>query len=398
MEASAIDQPFDIERDAPHVLRALERTRPDIVTRLERVRRELPSGVDCGTRVSLSEGTARHSEWFRFPRQYRSFAVPLDVDRASPFDVDVLVFKGMELLLADFPRYLQWMAGAQFRRSELPIALHLPFMLRMPPGAMPVDEAQREQELAAELQSRHLEAYGALAHTPVPLLVQPIDSSGVRRYLARLEEVLPSQAFERIDARCRAGLAISISYYPSAPIRLNSLLAPVPDAIASYSARVLADPDALVNRWIELLARLLLLEFMPFVPWNAGWGACMDAGNACLDGGFTDLVTLTRFETITDDRLFAASVAMTLEMFANTVATLCRRFAPPFSAFADNPRTPTHVLPYVTRRLEQALHEQRRNLSPDPRLLAAISPSSIRDLVKNLEPIVYDTDDYDPIR
>lgn len=68
---------------------------------------------------------------------------------------------------------------------------------------------------------------------------------------------------------------------------------------------------------------------MPYAPWNKGWGSCLDAGNACLDGGLADLLTLVPFESIPDDRLFQVSLLSSLEVLSQTVVSLCEMLARP---------------------------------------------------------------------
>ena len=50
--------------------------------------------------------------------------------------------------MADFDEYLAWMMRAGFRGSDLPIGLHCPLVVNVPPGAVPLDECDREQRMA----------------------------------------------------------------------------------------------------------------------------------------------------------------------------------------------------------------------------------------------------------
>ena len=53
-----------------------------------------------------------------------------------------IVFKGTEPLLPDFPEYLDWMLQAQFRASRLPLGLHFALDMKLPPGAMWIEECE----------------------------------------------------------------------------------------------------------------------------------------------------------------------------------------------------------------------------------------------------------------
>ncbi len=208
--------------------------------------------------------------------------------------------------MADFDDYLRWMLTTPFRDGDLPIGLHLPLVAGIPPGAVPLDECNQAQRLAAALHERHLTLYGELAQAPVPLVVHRFSAEDTARYIETLRWRLPLQAFERAEARARTGCGVSVWYYPAAPIRVDDLR-----VLAAADPRLRAAPEAgeeTIAGWCRQFARLLHLGFMPFAPWNASRGSCVDAGSACIDGGFADLSTLVPFESIPDDRWFRRSL------------------------------------------------------------------------------------------
>lgn len=396
MEKSAVVIPsiptpaywFDLERDSPVVYAALTGACPALPETMRRLREALPLGAHCGEQMS--------ADWYRLPKHYRSFCRPIDQagPRDSYLEAPVVTFKGMEHLLADFPEYLQWMRRAQFRGGDLPLALTLPLNLRMPPGSMPLDEAVREQAVSIELQVKHLHAYGELAHTPVPLFIYRTDAHAESQYLDQLRRHLPAPALERVETRVRSGLAVGLSYYPRTPVRLDNISPPLPDPLGPYAQRALDDPDALIRRWMRLLARLLALGYMPYVPWNAKWGTCFDPGNACLDGGFTDLVTLTRFESLGDDRVFRASLSITLEAFGQTIISLCRQFAPPFAIRRESEQALTYVNAFMRPLFDEIFEEEARGLDVDSRLRPALRIRTFGELFAATEAISHRTSQY----
>ena len=111
---------------------------------------------------------------------------------------------------------------------------------------------------------------------------------------------------------------MAVWYYPTAPIRVDDLR-----FLAGANPHLRPAPEAgeeTITGWCRLFARLLHLGFMPFAPWNAGRGSCVDAGNACIDGGFADLFTLVPFESIPDDRWFRRSLLDSVRRLSDTVS------------------------------------------------------------------------------
>jgi hypothetical protein len=227
-------------------------------------------------------------------------------------------------MLNDFPAYLQWMLRARFRKRDLPVALHFPLSLRMPPGAFPIDECIREQQITTEVHRRHWAQYGCLAHCPLPLLSYELPREMSAAYASEVRNALPSQALERIEWRIQAGLGVGVYYYPSVPIRVADLefieLDTVLDGRDSHEFI-----DETLRRWAKQFARLVTLGYIPYGPWNQGWGACVDSGNACIDGGFADLLTLVRAEEIPSSRLYAQCLLSSTEALLLTSAELCAR-------------------------------------------------------------------------
>ena len=320
----------------------------------------------------------RTGQFFRLPRHNRSVCCAIEeaADPARLCDSDVIVFKGTEPLLDDFADYLQWMMGAPFRGSEAPVGLHFPLVLKMPPGAMPIDECRREQRVTTAVHAAHVKRYGQLARAPVPLFVHELSRVEVDGYLEEARCQLMPQAFERIEGRACAGLGVEISYYPAAPIRVVDLGEPPIRRMLGRQGDA-SFTDGTNRRWAESLA----LGYMPYVPWNNGWGSPVDMGNACVDGGFSDLLTLTPFASIPSPRLFHASLHASLEIFAQTVATLCASLdlAP---AGRVDPLLVARVHAYLRPMLVRHLHDEDAASRVDPRLLSHFEIESLDELLR----------------
>ena len=306
------DLAFDVERERPRLFSALERRRPPVRAILAGLRRRLPVVPHAG------EGVA--GQFYRLPRHHRRVCCVIpDMDGPERlWEGDVIAFEGSEPLMAGFDDYLRWMVTTPVRNGALPIGLHLPLVAGAPPGAMPLDECDRAQRLAAALHERHLTLYGELAHAPVPLAVHRCSAEDTARYVEALRWRLPGTAFERAAARVGPGCGVAVWYYPAAPIRVDDLR-----LLAAADPQLRPAPEAgeeTVAGWCRQFARLLHLGLMPFAPWNAARGSCVDAASACIDGGFADLVTLVPFESIPDDRWFRRSLLDSIDRLSRTVS------------------------------------------------------------------------------
>lgn len=306
------DLAFDAERERPRLARAVERRCPSIRAILAGLRRRLPVAPHAG------EGVA--GQFYRLPRHHGRVCCAIP-DVGGPerlWEGDVIAFEGSEPLMAGFDDYLRWMVTTPFRNGDLPIGLHLPLVAGTPPGALPLDECDRAQRLAAALHERHLTLYGELAHAPVPLAVHRCSAEDTARYVEALRWRLPGAAVERAAARVGPGCGVAVWYYPAAPIRVDDLR-----LLAATDPQLRPAPEAgeeTVAGWCRQFARLLHLGLMPFAPWNAARGSCVDAASACIDGGFADLVTLVPFESIPDDRWFRRSLLDSIDRLSRTVS------------------------------------------------------------------------------
>ena len=306
------DLAFDAEREHPRLVRAVAERRPSVREILAGLRRRLPVARHAGEGIT--------GQFYRLPGHHRRVCCVIP-DLGGPERLgegDIIAFEGTEPLMADFDDYLQWMMTTPARHGELPMALHLALVADVPPGAMPLDECHRAQRLAAALHERHLTLYGELAHAPVPLAVHRCSAEDTARYVEALRWRLPEPAFERAAARARPGCGVSVWYYPAAPIRVDDL-----QRLAATDPQLRAGPEAgeeTVTGWCRQFARLLHLGFMPFAPWNRVRGSCVDAGSACIDGGFTDMSTLVPFESIPDDGWFRRCLLDSIRRLSQTVA------------------------------------------------------------------------------
>ena len=371
------DLVFDAERERPRLVGAVERRCPPIRAILAGLRRGLPVAGDAG------EGVA--GQFYRLPGHHRRVccAIPDMTGPERLWEGDVVTLEGTEPLMGDFDDYLRWMLATPFRDDDLPIGLYLPLVAGTPPGAVPLDECNQAQRLAGALHERHLTVYGELARAPVPLAVHRCSAEDTARYIETLRWLLPVQAFERAEARARTGCGVAVWYYPTAPIRVDDLR-----VLAAADPRLRAAPGAgeeTIAGWCRQFARLLHLGFMPFAPWNAGRGSCVDAGSACIDGGFADLSTLVPFESIPGDRWFRRSLLDSIRRLSHTVSAFVSAFA---ASLGDRPADPVDAgldslarIFLSPRLLDHLERETPGGAALDSRISSCVRLDRLEDLV-----------------
>ncbi len=145
---------------------------------LESTRKRIP--------LPRSAVASMQGHFYRLPNHNRSFCYSLATS-APVLDAAALVFKGCEPLMADFQTMLDWMSQAPLRKSGRVMVDHFPLAEGKIPGALSLNEACREAQIALAIQRRHLRHYGELARMPVPLLIHAIPAAHVAAFHCRCE-------------------------------------------------------------------------------------------------------------------------------------------------------------------------------------------------------------------
>lgn len=359
---------FDLGRENKGVADALNAQTPVVASNLEAIRRRIP--------LPHNAGTGMESHFYRLPNHNRSFCFSL-AETDAFFDAPALVFKGTEPLLPDFPTLVDWMLQAPLRKSTRVMGDHFPLAEGKIPGVLSLKEATREAQIALEVQQKHLRHYGELARIPVPLAIHALQSAQTARCTAVLQQKLSQPAFERIEPLLGGGLAVYVYYYPTAPVRANYWGGVGSPQLAEYIKRSLSHEHTIAG-WVKLLVRLFYLGYLPYSVRNEGLGACMDPGNAALDGGFCDPDSIIPISTSADDEFFHEAVIQSLAMLQNTVElalglSMRPDLYPSVESFACRQ--------YLQHMLLSAIGtEQRPGLYMDDRFVRLMTPRSIADI------------------
>ena len=306
---------FDAEHGSPELIDKVARSVPQLRDVMASLRESLP--------IVPNSSVGPVGRFYRLPNHYRSVSFMLppggsdDPESAS----GVIVFKGTEPLLPDFPGYFEWMLSAPFRSSSLPLGLHFPLDMKLPPAAMWIEECLAEQAVASRLQQRYLARHGRLARLPVPLFVFRMTPEQNGRYEETVRRRISAEAFWKFKNKLADGLGVEVYYYPELPVRVADLF--VGNVRETFKAALVPEQiEATCRSWIQLLGEMLCLDYMPYVPWHHGMGGCIDPGNVCIDGGFNDLLTLTSFDAIPDEVLFRRSLQASIQGLADSMVSL----------------------------------------------------------------------------
>jgi hypothetical protein len=257
------------------------------------------------------------------------------------------------------------------------MADHFPLAEGKIPGALSAREANQEARVALEVQKKHFVHYGELAKMPVPLLIHAISEQKKDVCAAVLRNKLSRSAFDHIESLLESGLAIYIYYYPSPPVRANYM-----GELGAPEFRQFAekhrDEHNTVSSWARLLIRLFYLGYLPYSVRNDGLGACMDFGNAAIDGGFCDPDSIIAVDSRIEDEFFYESVIQGFNLFQNTV----ERFLGITNASSLYPSLESFLCrQYVQHLLNSAVAtEGRTGLQLDARFLKLMYPETAANI------------------
>jgi hypothetical protein len=197
------------------------------------------------------------------------------------------------------------------------------------------------------------------------------------RVLDALSGELSEPAVHRVRQLLVDSLGVYLYYYPAPPVRvrdLETMLAGLDFRQRMFALLAICDPHVLIRRWTTTLVRMLYLAKLPATLASMRTGACCQPQNACLDGGFVDLESLTPLSAVPDDRAIYAALQISLDGFIETVHALVGG-ADATSSDAESGRFDRHFIEqYVLSVIEEALAAEARSpLELDPRVRAYFS-------------------------
>jgi len=372
----------DYLAENPALATAVAETAPRLADAIAELRLGLPMPE------SVKPFAAR--PYFRPPGSHRSmYYAPSVFPGATEPGRGVIAFKGLEPCVRDFDALLQELRRPCYSPHNM--AEHLIFEEHKIPGCVGLSEAIREAERACGIQIAHLDAYGDLAHLPLPLLVCRHSDEMLAQTTEKLRVSLSPAAFHAIAPLLHSGLGIYMYYYPAPVTRARDV-----DYILqglNFRARSFAlvtkvcDPDDAIRGWVRTFVRMLYLGFLPGSLASLRTGICCQPQNACIDGGFVDLDSLTAIDELPDDTAVNAALQFSAESLIRSVRTLVAGECDPTREESSDVRVDMHCLTqYVLVLIQGALvTESRPQLRLDSRIERYFTPArTFADLVDRL--------------
>ena len=257
----------------------------------------------------------------------------------------VLAVKGSEIMAEDVEIHLGALSDYRIEfpgrgRSLFSALEHFSLNEQKIPLALSVDEAMEDVVSAAAVQRAHLARFGTLARVPLPLFAVRWPDAAAKDHLRRLAPLLSSRARRVVARVAAAGLGAVVYHYPTVPQRvahLPELLRDRPETGWLQRLSAVVDPGATIDGWLDLVARLLVLGFLPGSVESIGVGHCLEMKNAVIDGGFVDMGSVCRVEDVDDPRLFLETLLAAVADLVKTCRQFLRGDAPDVEAEYRNP-------------------------------------------------------------
>jgi hypothetical protein len=305
----------------------------------------------------------------------------------------VLGYKGTEIQADDLAGKLLALGAYRVvypsRGKSLFSALeHFPLVEQKIPLAVSLIEAQDDAESALTFQAAHLARFGALARAPVPLLIVRWPEPAVTAFMKTLLPLLSKRAARIVESVSAGGLGCLVYWYPCVPLRvahLDAELASRGVVTSDHDRRrqaldELTDPRATVDSWVELVARMLVLGFLPSSIESHGTGHCLEAQNACLDGGFVDLASMKATTSVADEREFYETLLATLIDLSRTVRIFLAGDGADATAEYWNPTLPMMLVgSRIREEIRQRVAAYADDGAVDPRLSRFFAARSLFD-------------------
>jgi hypothetical protein len=352
---------LDVEDDTcgratprPEVVWDLRNKAPDLA---ERLRVAMP-GIDqlqqlLSERLPMprSRGPFRRAPFIRPLFHDRAYYICLDDLAGGSAQGAVIAVKGSEPYANDLDDWVDtlqrsksyaeaqygtassitWDVGTVIRRLDA-----FPLLEGKVPCGVAVEDAIQEAEAALSFQEAYARRYRELARLPLPLLVYRWPDEIRDRLWEAIRSKLSRRAAHAVPRMLQAGIGGYVYYFPTIPIRVMHLDFFAGPPQGSYSGRMVAlgrafqivdiqislDVAVTVDRWIDLVTRMLAAGYFPKDSASVVTGDCLQSQNATLDGGFCDADSVLPMSSVVDDAEFRYMFRRAVEELSRTIAVL----------------------------------------------------------------------------
>jgi len=375
---------WDVATEAPELAQALAERDPAVAALCASLRKSLP--------VLRHNLEIVHPPFVRPSGHHRCFYIDATVGGGK----GVVAVKGTEVHAENFPDWMKQQQQSRVHvegtvgslshtvtesRAEMRGIDKWPVVEGKVPGGYLTHEALGDAKAAAAFQRAYYARYGEPARAPFPLLVFRWPDEARRRVWDELAPRLADRARGIVERLLQDGLACYVYHYPTLPLRLAHLRMKDVNVSAglTYPGRVEAlssakfgqlDVGAIIDRWLELVARMLAVGFFPKDAGSTVTGDCLQFQNAVLDGGFADVESLIAMERIGDERELHDALVRSVQELTATVCRLLLGLSAPSRELRD--RMP-EMFTFVWNDLARRVADEAKRGSIDARLTAALS-------------------------
>lgn len=281
-------------------------------------------GPYCGNEISRPEGS------------HRAFYLK---DKASEA---IIAIKGTEAVSSQLKDKMEGDRNNRLRHRPWSKFENFIYREQKAPLAMLFNEARDEAKIGVEYQVSAFKNFGFFEEAPLPLLVFKWSSKVTTAYINTIYPFLDKRAknllFPLIEAY---GLGGTVYYYQYLPTRIRFSDKTLHSNVVRGRDQLLA-LDNLVN----IVARMLLIDFLPFDFEDHGIGQCVAPQNVTLRGGICDLGSIKKFTETSTDRTYILLQSLgtilsrtATEIFGSSVSDMVYEF--------ENPTTLQHFLSAV---------------------------------------------------
>jgi hypothetical protein len=246
------------------------------------------------------------------------------------------------------------------------------------PLAVFLNEALEEANISATYQKKFMDHFGRFEEAPLPLFVHKWNDKVVKKYLEILEPFLASRSKELlIPLIQKYGLGTIIYFYPYLPTRIRFQLPQSVETFNQRNSHVYGEgPDrsgiASMKNLIEIVARMLVLGYLPLSFDDHGIGQCIAPQNVTVRGGICDMGSMYPISKVKNDKDFYQLLSSLSVILTRTTQELLLEPLPNLVYEFDDPSTSSFLMANtISRRLVIAYEAEAKRINSklDPRIL-----------------------------
>lgn len=325
----------------------LKTSYPKILKRVEMISK--PEKLPFLDILDVFEGTYLGNKISRPEGSHRAFYLKDKVSEA------VMAIKGTEAVSSQLKDKMQ--KDKNNRLPHRPWSKFENFIYReqKAPLAMLFNEARDEANIGVKYQVSSFKNFGFFEEAPLPLLVFKWSNKVTEAYINTISPYLDNRAknllFPLIETY---GLGGTVYHYPYLPTRIRfSGKQTIRSTVGKGRGQLLA-----LDNLINIVARMLLIDFLPFDFEDHGIGQCVAPQNVTLRGGICDLGSIKKINEISKDRTYILLQSLGTILSRTATEIFGSSISDTFYEF-ENPTTLQHFLSAVIHeKLYSALSTQ----------------------------------------